>query len=332
MLLPLTRRVIPLSLAAILASAVAHAADDVVIEETQPTPPAPRPQVFMMPPRVRIQMRQMQEQDNAPGAGETRVEPYLGVVTGPVSDQLRAQLELPEGIGLTVDAVAKDGPAGRGGVKQFDILQKFDDQLVCTAEQLSALVKAAGKGKEVKLTVIRAGKEQQLDVLIDEREVAVGGPAAAPFAGLPGMPLELEGLLGDMLPPGIPGFGEDIRAQVQQQVQEAIEQAQAGGFGGDVNARVLQIFPGGASQNVVVVADQRGTVEIRETDGKRTVTVKDPAGKEVHQGPLDTDADREQVPEAFRGMVEEVEGRLGGGRRWPGRGETAEQPADDNEI
>jgi hypothetical protein len=332
MLLPLTRRVIPLSLVAILACAVAHAADDVIIEETQPAPPAPRPQLFMMPPRVRIQMQQMQEQNNAPGAGETRVEPYLGLVTGPVNEQVRAQLEIPEGIGLAVEAVAKDGPAGRGGVKQFDILKKFDDQLVCTAEQLSALVKAAGKGKEAKLTVIRAGKEQQLDVLIDEREVAVGGPAAPPFAGLAGMPLELEGLLGDMLPPGIPGFGDDIRAQVQQQVQEALEQAQAGGFGGNAGARVLQIYPGGRSQNVVVVADQRGTIEIRETDGERTVTVKDPSGKEVHTGPLDSDADREKVPEAFRGMVEEVEGRLGGGGREPARGKAAEQPADDNEI
>ena len=63
-------------------------------------------------------------------------------------------------------------------MKKFDILRKFDDQLVCTAEQLSALVKAAGKGKEVALTVTRGGKEEVVKVLIDDRQVAVGVPAA----------------------------------------------------------------------------------------------------------------------------------------------------------
>ena len=133
------------------------------------------------------------------------------------------------------------------------------------------------------------------------------------------------------VPEGVPGFGDDMRSQVQRQVHEAIEQALAGGFGGNAGARVLQIYPGGALQNMVVVTDARGTVEIRERDGKRTVTVKDPAGTEVHAGPLDTEADREHVPEAFRGMVEEVEKRLGE-RLGPAAREPADQPANADEI
>ncbi|NCX97705.1 MAG: PDZ domain-containing protein [Planctomycetia bacterium] len=325
-------RQLPL-LAALLALPSAHGADDVVAEE-QPPVAAPQPGVRILP-RIRIQMQQMQQaQGQAPVAAEVRREPYLGLVTGPVAEQVRAQLAIPDGIGLAVEAVAKDGPAGRGGVKKFDILRKFDDQLVCTAEQLSALVKAAGKGKEVALTVTRGGKEEVVKVLIDDRQVAVGGPAA-PAAGVAGvLPLDLGGLLGEALPDGLPGIGDDVRLQIQRQVQEALDQAEAqaaaGGFGGNAQARVLQIYPGGRSQKVVVNSDQRGTVEIRETDGKRTVTVKDPAGKEVHSGPLDTEADREQVPEAFRGMVGEVEGRLGGGAK-PAQ-KSAEKPADDDEI
>ena len=305
----------------------AHGADDVVAEEKPPVA-APQPQVRILP-RIRVQMQQMQ-QAQAPVAAEVRREPYLGLVTGPVAEQVRAQLAIPDGIGLAVEAVAKDGPAGRGGVQRFDILRKFDDQLVCTAEQLSALVKAAGKGKEVALTVTRGGKEEVVKVLIDDRQVAMGGPAA-PAAGVAGvLPLDLGGLLGEALPEGLPGIGDDVRLQIQRQVQEALDQAGAGGFGGNAQARVLQIYPGGGSQKVVVNSDERGTVEIRETDGKRTVTVKDPTGKEVHSGPLDTDADREQVPEAFRGMVGEVEGRLGG-RAKPAQ-KSAEKPAADDEI
>ena len=150
-------RQIPL-LAALLALPSAHGADDVVAEE-QPPVAAPQPGVRILP-RIRIQMQQMQ-QAQAPVAAEMRREPYLGLVTGPVAEQVRAQLAIPDGIGLAVEAVAKDGPAGRGGVKKFDILRKFDDQLVCTAEQLSALVKAAGKGKRRARAAPAEGEERK---------------------------------------------------------------------------------------------------------------------------------------------------------------------------
>ena len=138
------------------------AADD-FLEEERPVPaPPPRVPMQIMPPRFRIEMQQMQAQAGGvlPAAGEVRREPFLGVVTGPVSEQVRAQLDLPEGIGLAVEAVVEGGPAGLAGVKKFDILRGFDDQLVCTAEQLSTLALGAGKGKQVSLTVIRGGKEQ----------------------------------------------------------------------------------------------------------------------------------------------------------------------------
>lgn len=325
------RFVLRLSLLAALAVfPSARGADDVVAEEKPPAA-APQPQARMLRPRLRVQMQQIEPQV-APGGAEVRREPYLGLVTAPVAEQVRAQLGIPEGIGLAVEAVAKDGPAGRGGVKKFDILRKFDDQLVCTAEQLSALVKAAGKGKQVALTLTRGGKEEVVKVLIDDREVAVGGPAQ-PAAGVAGvLPLDLRGLLGEALPEGLPGIGDDVRVQIQQQVQEALDQAGAGGLGGQAQARVLQIYPGGGSQKVIVHSDQRGSVEIRETDGKRTVTVKDATGQEVHAGPLDTDADRESLPEAFRGMVEEVEGRLAGGAKAATPAVKPAKPAADDEI
>lgn len=291
------------------ASVVVRGADDVIVEETAPAMPTPPPAVRLVPPRLRIEMRQQQGPLAGAAGGAVRREPYLGVVTAPIVDQLRAQLDLPEGVGLAVEAVADDGPAGRAGVRKFDVLRRLDDQIICTSEQLSALVRAAGKGRQVRLTVIRGGKEKQLDVLIDDREVPVAGAGAGPFAGLPGVPLELETLLADGLPDGLPGFAGDLRGQVQRQVQEAMAQAQ--GLGGKAAGRLLQIYPGGGgAQNVVVVSDQRGTVEIRENHGKRTVSIKDPAGRQVHAGPLDDEADRDKVPEAFRAMVDEVAGWL----------------------
>mgnify|MGYP006272258825 CR=1 FL=1 len=244
-------------------------------------------------------------EDRVPVAYANR-EPLLGIVTGPVAEQLRAQLGIPEGFGLAVEAVATEGPAERGGVKRFDILRKFDDQLLCTSEQLSALVKAAGSGKEVALTVIRGGKEQVVKVSIGDREVAAGRPAAA--VGGVGVDVTID--KGDLkaLSEAMSGIDAAARIQVQRHLQESLAQAALG----LARAQVVQVYPEGAGQHVIVHSDERGTVEIRETNGKRTVKVKDRAGKEMHAGPLDTDADRKKVPAAFRGMVEEIEKQLGG--------------------
>jgi hypothetical protein len=202
-------------------------------------------------------------------------------------------------------------------------------------------VEAAGKDKEVALTLLRGGRQQVVTVTLGEREVAMGGAGGGPrlgfepFGGLDGgagLPFDLGELLGGAFAEGLPGLGGDVQAQVQRQVQEALEQVQAQALGGDVQARVLQIYPGGGrSQSVTVMSDGEGSVEIRETDGERTVTIKDPAGQEVYSGPLAEAADREQIPEAFRDKVRSAEERLGG-RRQPSQKPAAKKPAAEAEA
>jgi len=299
----------------ILAAALARAADDFVQEDTPPVA-APQPRVLMMPP-LRLEMRQLQRQAAEALPAETRKAAYLGVATRPLAPELRAQTDLPAGVGLLIDAVAADSPAARGGLERFDVLHKFDDQLVCNAEQLTALVEAAGKDKEVVVMLLRGGRQRVVTVTLGEREVAAAAAGVGPrlgfeaFGGLDGeagLPFDLGELLGGALAEGLPGLG------------------------GDVQAQVLQIHPGGGrSQSVTVMSDGDGSVEIRETDGKRTVTIKDPAGQEVYSGPLADAADREQVPEAFRDKVRSAEERLGG-RRQPSQKPAAKKPAAEAEA
>jgi hypothetical protein len=52
---------------------------------------------------------------------------FLGVATSPAPDTLRAQLDLPRGVGLVVDFVEKDSPAEAAGLKVHDVLEKLDD-------------------------------------------------------------------------------------------------------------------------------------------------------------------------------------------------------------
>jgi hypothetical protein len=148
-----------------------------------------------------------------------------------------------------------------------------------------ALAKEAGKGKEVNLTVIRAAQERELAVTLGDPQVRVATRAA--------------------------GGRAEARAQAGGWAQGGGRAgAQAGG-----NA-----VPGGRWQThhtehreqVVSESNEHGTVEIRETNGVRTVRVRDVAGQEVYAGPLNTDADWQAVPGAFQDMARAVAGKLGG--------------------
>ena len=233
-------------------------------------PPTQPPQIPGMP-----SMPPMPGQHGWP-IGGFRPEPALGVVTGPVSEQVRAHVELPEGMGLIVEGIDPTGPAARAGLRRFDILRKFQDQMLCSPDQLTALAKAAGKGNEVTLTVIHAGKEREVSVRLDESERKEMGR----------------------------GVGRHAQAHAESRVETHAGQSPSGdGRSGP---------PMRHSQRVVMTTDGRGTAEIRETDGQRTVTVRDPAGRNVNVGRLDSEADWEQVPEGFREMVRELAEKLGG--------------------
>ena len=280
------------------------------------------------------------------GAGSK--SPYLGVVTSPVPPQLRAQLDLPEGMGLSVDAVAAGSPAEQAGIRQFDVLKKFNDQMLCTQDQLAVLVKSAGKGGKADLTVLRGGKEQKITATIGEHDAPEGGKAGITINGMPGINIEvgdIEKLLkesfggnGDVktfsftLPGGVGGGGgavaggggiqknmddvkkkmEGAQKDIQQQIDAAIKKAQeAAKNAGAAQAKAFSIYPGGASsQSMVSVTDNEGTIEITDANGVRSVKIKDAAGKEIHAGPLNNQADRDAVPEQFRAKVKDAESKI----------------------
>ena len=95
--------------------------------------------------------------------------PYIGVSTAAVPPAISAQLGLPEGFGLLVEAVMPDSPAKAAGLQQYDVLKQFNDQQLAEPGQLAALVRAAGKGSEVTLTLLRKGAEQKLTIKVDEK-------------------------------------------------------------------------------------------------------------------------------------------------------------------
>lgn len=106
--------------------------------------------------------------------------PFLGVMTMQLPEPLNAQLKIPVGFGLIVGEVLPDSPAAKAGIKKFDVLKLLNDQQLSEPGQLQALVRAAGKDKEVTLTLVREAQERKVTVKIGER---MAPPPGAGFMG-----------------------------------------------------------------------------------------------------------------------------------------------------
>ncbi len=290
---------------------------------------------------------------NAAAGAEAKQVPFIGVVTSPLGEQVRAQTNLTEDVGLSVDVVSPDSPAAKAGLKAHDILAKYDDQLLCAAVQLSALVKRTGTGNKATLTVLRGGKELPIEVIVGEHAAQatfkvegvnmnftpLGGQGAI-VAGQPLAPeviklleeLELKG--GSINVPAygnVPVYGFVPRAPEsdasillpQSPAPNASPlQPQADQFQRDQNQRQRNLQRNqrivlvnhnvlSQSQSVSIVANDDGRVELRETNGNRTVTILDKSGAQQYTGALDSKEDREKIPAELRGRVEQAEASAG---------------------
>lgn len=110
---------------------------------------------------------------------------WIGVLGGPVTDELRAQIDIPEGQGVLVRHVVPESPAGKAGLKPFDILLQANDTKLADVGELTALVKSAGEGGgKITLDVLRRGKHETISITPEARPESVAGePDAMPGPG-----------------------------------------------------------------------------------------------------------------------------------------------------
>jgi len=227
----------------------------------------------------------------------------LGTTFAPVPDAVREQLDLPEGVGLLLDSVEPGSPAAVAGLKRFDILTRFNDQIVCNADQLATVIKLRKPGP-VPLTVLRGGRERKIQVILPQSDPA---DDEMPLAEAPGFP------------PGFaPGAG-NLPGDLQKQMEDLARQLQkqpfgAGGGGGRSRTTRMSVSPQG-NERIDTESDGATTIEIRQSAGKFTIEIRGGDGAKVHAGKLDTEADRRRVPEAYRDRVERLLEEIGGARR-----------------
>ena len=281
------------------------------LAQTPPAPPQP-PQL----PRPPHPPGMPGHHEKAPKVPIT----YLGVETSQVPTVLSDQLGLAKGLGLVVDYVEPNSPAAAAGVQQNDILKMLNDQILIEPSQLRKLLQTFSEGADVTLTILRKGQEQKLTAKLAKKEV----PQRHNL--FPGgnhdwhWDFDETGDLGEQM--------QDLKEQLKEQlgdaqrgiIRGAVVQAHEAAKRARDDARraadELRIFfeDNGAlkasridlGKAQIVFSDEKGELKLENVDGKKLLTAKDPQGKLLFSGPVETKEDLDKMPADVRERYEKL--------------------------
>lgn len=234
---------------------------------------------------------------------------YLGVETGPVPEVLAEHLGIERDFGLAVRTVAKDSPAS-GVLQKNDVLRKLDDQVLVDSRQLSVLIRSKKPGTEVKLTLIRAGKEQVVTAKLGERELPknvlrsfnFGDGGQFRFFDEDSGPVierlrELPGIARDEINDALRVIGNDRAHWVAGNPRVHVLSRKVNG-----GSTILNLAEGN-----FVFSDDEGSLDVNASKGDRQLTLKDPSGKVTFQGPINTDEQRAALPAEVKERLKKLE-------------------------
>ena len=246
---------------------------------------------------------------------------FLGVETSQVPNVVSEQLGLTKGLGLVVDYVVPNSPAASAGVQQNDILKMLNDQILMEPTQLRKLLQTFSEGTEVTLTILRKGQEQKITVKLAKKEMPQR------HSMMPGGNHDMHwdfdetGDLGDQM--------QELKEQLKEQLgdtqrgiirgaviqaHEAARRAREDARRAAREIRILSNDNGtlkatkidlGKAQ--IVFCDAKGEMKLENVNGKKLLTAKDPQGKLLFSGPVETKEDLDKVPTDVRERYETLQ-------------------------
>src|ERR1043166_343777 len=95
---------------------------------------------------------------------------FLGGGTEDISKENMARYGMREVRGVGVTEVVKDSPAEQAGVRKDDVILRFDGESVTSVRKLTRLVSESSPDQTVRLTISRAGSEQEVSVTLAKRD------------------------------------------------------------------------------------------------------------------------------------------------------------------
>ena len=250
---------------------------------------------------------------------------YLGVETSQVPDVVSEQLGLAKGLGLVVEYVEPNSPAASAGIQQNDILKMLNDQILIEPSQLRKLLQTFPEGTEVTLTILRKGKEQKITAKLAKKEVPqrhsmfLGGNHDWDF--------DETGDLGDHMQE-LKDHMQELKEQLKEQLgaqkgiirgavmqaHEAARRAREDARRAGREIRILSRDNGALRATKIdlgnaqiVLSDDKGELKLENLDGKKLLTVKDPQGKLMFSGSVETQDDIDKLPADVRERYEKLQ-------------------------
>ncbi|MEZ5935758.1 MAG: DegQ family serine endoprotease [Alphaproteobacteria bacterium] len=108
---------------------------------------------------------------------------WLGVTIQSITPDIADAMSLDEAKGALVANVAPGSPSD-GVLKQGDVIESFNGQVVATSQALPKLVAAAPVGERAEIGILRGGRSETVEVEIGQlpsaQMAALGGEPAAP--------------------------------------------------------------------------------------------------------------------------------------------------------
>ena len=92
---------------------------------------------------------------------------YLGVQIQNVTPALAPEFNLKTNEGALISEVVPNGPADKAGLKDGDVIVKFNGEKIAGSRELQLNVAAAKPGSKVPVQIMRNGDEKTLDVTIE---------------------------------------------------------------------------------------------------------------------------------------------------------------------
>jgi hypothetical protein len=213
-----------------------------------------------------------------------------------------------------------DSPAAVAGVQQNDILKMLNDQILIEPSQLRKLLQTFSDGTDVTLTILRKGQEQKVTVKLSKKERPQRHSWSPGDKHESHWDFDDTGDLGEQMQ----GLKEQLQEQLGAQrgmirgaVMKAHEAARQAREDARRTAREIRILSKDngtlkatridLGQAQIVFSDDKGEMKLENVDGKKILTAKDPQGKLLFSGPVETKEDRDKMPADIRERYQKLQ-------------------------